>query len=386
MKTGLTSIDIYFLTRELSDELDSARVDKVYQISERKLKVRFYVPKEGSKELIIAPNYLCLTRYQRDVPEQPSSFAMQLRKHLKGAFIKAIRQYRFDRIIEFELKRSDGEYFLITELFGNGNIILCNSERRILGLLEWQKWKDRRLGVGQIYQYPPGGRNPLEIDLPEFRDILRGSEKSLVATLAADLSLGGIYAEELCFNSEIDKSREPKRLGDDEIQLLFNSFKRLIETIKNEVKEPMLILDESKRYVDAIPFRLSIYEGFEREGFNTLNEAIDRYFIESELMEMRKIGERKIQERLAKIQRIELEQREMIRDLEKKSEEYKKIGDLIYQNFQVLERIIKSINEERDRGADWSEIGKRFIGKRFNNIRIEDIGKNGSITVEVEEK
>lgn len=386
MKTGLTSVDIYFLTGELNDELGSARVDKVYQISERELKIRVYILKEGSKELVIAPNYLCLTRYQRDVPEQPSSFAMQLRKHLKGAFITAIRQHRFDRIIEFELKKSGSEYFLITELFSNGNIILCNPERKILGLLEWQKWKDRRLGVGQIYQYPPEGRNPLEIDFSGFRNILKKSEKSLVATLTTDLSLGGIYAEELCLNSEIDKNKKSRELGDDEIKTLFNSFKRLIEVIKKGVKEPIIVLDESKRYLDVIPFSLSIYEKFEKGRFSTLNEAIDNYFIESESIEMRRIGEKKIQERLGKIQKIELEQRKTIKELEKKSEEYKKIGDLIYQNFQVLDKIMKSIDEERERGADWSEIGEKFIGKRFNDIRIENIEKNGSITLEVEEK
>jgi predicted ribosome quality control (RQC) complex YloA/Tae2 family protein len=384
MKTALTSVDVYFLARDLYEELDSSRIEKVYQISERELKIRIYSHKGGSNELIIAPNYVCITGYGRDVPEQPSSFAMQLRKHLKGSFIRSVKQHGFDRILEFEVEKKDAKYILIAELFSKGNVILCDSERRIRGLLEWQKWRDRKLGVGQIYEYPPASRNPLELNFQNFQDILGGSGKSLVATLATDLSWGGTYAEEICLNSKIDKNRAANDLDDDEIRILFTALGRLTGIIKRGVTEPSIILDEHGRYLDIIPFQLDIYEKFKGKKFGTLNEAIDNYFIESEFREGKKECEERIQEKLDRIRKIALEQEKTVAELEKKSDEYKKIGDLIYQNFQALDQISKGIGEERIMGADWSEIGKKFIDEKSKGLKVCSIERGGSITVEVE--
>jgi predicted ribosome quality control (RQC) complex YloA/Tae2 family protein len=378
MKTALTSIDIYFLADELDEVLDSARVDRVYQISGKELKMR------GSGELIIAPNYLCLTGYPRDVPEQPSSFAMQLRKHLKGAFITAVRQHNFDRIVEFELRRSGSSYLLIAEVFSRGNVILCNTEKRILGLLEWQHWRDRRLGVGQIYQYPPETVNPLRMDLQGFQDILKKSDKSLVSTLASDLSLGGVYSEELCLNSSIEKDRESKTLGEDEIRILFNSLQHLVKAVKKGDTEPTIILDENKKSLDVTPFHLSIYDKLEKRELTSMNEAVDNYFIESEFIEGRRTGETIIKEKLEKLRKIELGQRETIRKLEEKSGDYRKIGDLIYQNIQSIEGIMKSISDDRKKGVGWSEIRERFTGRRFNGVKVEGIEENGGVTLEVD--
>ncbi|HEX55027.1 MAG TPA: fibronectin-binding domain-containing protein, partial [Candidatus Altiarchaeales archaeon] len=201
MKEGLSSIDIGILAREFDQELKSGRIERIYQISERELKIRVYVRNKGSLDLIITPRYVCITKYERKAPRVASSFAMQLRKYLNGAFIKSVSQHKFDRIIEFELEKKDTRFFLVAELFSRGNVILCDSNRRIIGLLEWQKWSDRKLGVSNEYKYPPEVLNPLEIEFDKFKRILKNSERSIVATLARDLGLGGIFAEEICINS-----------------------------------------------------------------------------------------------------------------------------------------------------------------------------------------
>jgi len=141
MKKQLTSFDLYVLAGELNDMLENARVNKTYQIAERGLKIKLHTS-GGSRDLIITPDYVCVSKYSRSVPMQPTSFAMQLRKHLEGGFIRKISMHEFDRIIEFEIEKAS-RWTLISELFGKGNVILCDSQRRIAGLLESRKWKDR---------------------------------------------------------------------------------------------------------------------------------------------------------------------------------------------------------------------------------------------------
>ena len=128
-------------------------------------------------------------------------------------------------------------------------MILCSSEKKILGLLEWQKWRDRKLGVGQVYEHPPETRNPFEIDYPTFKEIL-SSEKKLVVVLAVDAGLSGVYAEEVCLLSDIDKSKRGSELLDNEINTLFDSFKKVRDEIRGEIK-PSVILREGKP-VDAM--------------------------------------------------------------------------------------------------------------------------------------
>ncbi|MBN2013691.1 MAG: NFACT family protein [Candidatus Altiarchaeota archaeon] len=383
-KTGLTSFDVYFLVRELGGLLRSGRVDKVYQISERELKVRLRIPVEGSSELVVAPNYLCLSRYPRDVPEQPSSFAMQLRKHLRGSLVREVRQHGFDRIVEFILERGDVSYTLVVELFSKGNVILCDAGWKILGLLEWQKWRDRRLAVGQRYEHPPAGRNPLEVDLAAFLDVLGSSEKIVVSTLATDVGLGGLYAEEVCLRSGVGKEKASGELSDEEKMVLFQEIQKLLDSIEGGVLEPMIVLDEGGGYLDVLPSPLGVYEGCDKKKFPAFNDAVDAYFSEEAFSKRRDEREEKVRERLEKILKIEEKQRETIRRLEEKAVEYQMIGDLIYQKLTALNTLLEAVRGEKKKGAKWSEIRETAAGKSFDGIRFVDVDEGGVITLEVE--
>ncbi|MEA3255659.1 MAG: NFACT family protein [Candidatus Altiarchaeota archaeon] len=378
MKTQLTSVDLCVMAQELNSILCSGRIDKVYQIGRKELKLRVHVSGAGSMELIIAPGYVCLTQFPRETPREPSSFAMQLRKNLKGGFIREVRQHSFDRILEFVIETKEKKFILITEFFSRGNVILCSSEKKIIGLLEWQKWRDRKLGVGQVYEHPPETRNPFEIDYPSFKEIL-SSERKLVVVLAVDAGLSGVYAEEVCLLSGIDKSMKGGELSSDEINTLFNSFKKMRDKIKGEIK-PSVILREGAP-VDAVPFDLKVYEGLEKKSFKSFNEAVDEYFSEEEFNEVQRGREEKFLGELRKLSDIEEKQKEVIEKLEEKTVEYRKIGDLIYQNFQSIDKVLKVINEGRKKGISWGSIEEKYGGKEFNGIRIEEINNQGFIVL-----
>lgn len=396
-KIQLNSIDLFILAKELNRELNSTKIDKIYQIADRILKIRLHIPNKGSRDLIIAPNYLCITKYGRTAPEQPSSFAMQLRKHLGGGIIRNIQQHNFDRILEFEIY-AKGKFLLIAELFSKGNIILCNSNRKIIGLLEWQKWKDRKLGVGQTYQYPPEGENPLLMDYMKFKEILKcgrealplghvserssaTSDKKLIASLAGDVGITKLYAEELCLLSKLDKERKSSDLKESEIKVLFGSFKKLMERINNENPNPAIILDENNNSVDVIPFDLEIYKNLEKKKFTSFNDAIDEYFSNLEFDKSREDAEKKFMEKFEKLQKIEIHQRETIRQFEEKAEEFKKIGDFIYQNIPTIEEIIGLIKKGRDSGKSWDEIKKNLISSRISGIEIKDIKEREGLVI-----
>lgn len=368
MKSQLSSIDVRILSNELQNRLNSARVDKIYQISKRELKIRLHRAGEGSLDLIVAANFLCISRYSRPAPQEASSFAMQLRKHLSGGFIREIKQHGFDRILEFGIESKGKNYVLVVELFSKGNVILLDSDKKIIGLLEWQKWKHRKLGVGQIYEYPPEGVDTAAIDANEFKGILSGSEKGIVATLATEFGLGGLYAEEICLNSGVDKNRIPNELSEKEKGILFESLKKLL----GRGLEPRIVLKDGEM-VDIIPFELETYRGFEQRGLESFNDAVDEYFSRQEFEEKEERAEGRFEEKLKRLQEIEQGQRKSLGELGGKSDEYRKIGDLIYQNLQDIESVRGMVKKKELSAGD--KVGK---------IRIESINKDGTISVEVE--
>lgn len=375
---------MHFLAEELKETLSSARIEKAYQPGKKELKLKLYGPEKGSMELILTPAYLSVTSFPRKVPEMPSSFAMQLRKNIRNGFVRDVKQHEFDRILEIVIEKGDKRFLLIAEFFSRGNVIFCDESRKILGLFEWQKWKDRKLGVGQTYEYPPQTQNPLRIDYTALKGILASSQKKLVSTLATDAGLGGLYAEEVCLISGTDKDAVSGGLDARDMESVYSSFNEMIGKIREGKSSPSIIIREGKP-IDVIPFDLSIYDGFEKKEFTSLNEAIDEYFSREEAVSAKKEAEKIHEGKLGKLKEIESRQEEVIERFGKESVESQKTGDIIYQNLHAVEEILQEVKKEKSRGASWSDIRDKLAGKKAGTLRIEDVKEDGRIILETVE-
>ena len=368
MKQQLNSFDTHVLAKELTklNDARNIRVDKTYQLGKKELKIKMNIPNQGSKDLIIAPTYFCISAYPRPAPEKASSFAMQLRKHLKGGFIREIRQHDFDRIVEFVIEKADARFILIAEFFSTGNVILCDENKKIIGLLEWQKWKDRKLGVNQIYEYPPKPADiltPLNVSQSDFFEILKNpgnSGKKLVSVLAKEIGIGGFYAEEVCLLSGIDKAKKISGLDENEMKIIFDNFGELIERAKSKETEASIVYEdkEHSRPVDVVPFDFKTYSGsgFETKKFDSFNDAVDEYFSKSESENMSSEVDKKFEEKLKKLEERAEKQRQAIEELEKKAGDCGEAGETIYKNFQLIEKIRTIIRSAQKQGLSDDEI------------------------------
>lgn len=380
MKTQLSAVDLRFLAKELNEHLQAARLDRAYQMGEKELKIRFHTPGKGSTDLIIAPGYVCMTKFARKVPERPTSFAMQLRKRLCNAYVREVRQHGFDRVLEIAVSAREGEYLLIAEFFSRGNVFLCDAERRILGLLEWQKWKDRTLGVGQTYQYPPEGRDPFGIDCGTLKKLLRDSGKKLASTLATDAGLGGAYAEEVCLFSGLEKDAVSKELSDQDAEKVYKAFTKVIDSIRIGEAKPAVVVKDGAD-VDVVPLDIRVYEGFEKKRFASFNEAVDEFFSREEFRDVKEKTDAKLLAEMEKLRAIERKQNDVIRRFERESVEYKDVGDALYQNYPAVEELISAVKYARSKGVSWEEIKKRMYGINCSGLVVEDVSKEGIITV-----
>ncbi|MFH0860455.1 MAG: NFACT family protein [Candidatus Altiarchaeota archaeon] len=355
MKSELSSVDIYVLTRELDQQLRGRRFDKFYQIAEKTLKIRL---RQVKQDLIIAKNYLCLSDFDRKSPERPSSFAMQLRKHLSGGIIESVSQHSFDRIVIFSVNVGDRRYSLVAELFSKGNIFLLDSEWTILGLLEWQKWRDRTLGVGVKYSFPPSQMNPFESDPDAVGVVILKSDKRLAATIATELNLGGSYAEEMCILSGVDKNRTASDLTKYEGESILKALGEFSKTVK-EAGNPVIVLDGGEP-ADISPMMLKKFERLEVRKTETFNQAVDELFSPRDMMQSQSAAESEATEKEEKLARIRSEQESAIKKLEEKARVSKNRGDLIYQSLNEIQTVVDQIRKARDAGLSDKDIMEKF--------------------------
>ncbi|MFH1055946.1 MAG: NFACT family protein [Candidatus Altiarchaeota archaeon] len=334
MKTELSSVDLRVLVRELKGMILGSRVDKVYLVGERELLIKLYG--KGSLDLVCAPNFICVTRYKRAAPERPDSFVMQLRKHLRGSFVRDVVQHGFDRIIELHLDN----HILILELFSKGNVILCDKNMKILGLLDWQKWRDRVLGVGRTYDYPPSVVNPFEVDEVKFIEVMSGSGRGVASTLATKFSLGGFYAEQVCAKAGLD----PKAgWGESDGSVLWDALCDFTLQADSEV-EARLSAD------NVTPF------GKGGKGYQTFNEAVDEYFSMRESEQSKADVESNVAGKRKKIGEIIKKQEDALARAREGVGAEKMKGDTLYQAMNEVNAIVSYVKEERRKGASDSEI------------------------------
>jgi predicted ribosome quality control (RQC) complex YloA/Tae2 family protein len=254
--------------KELKQLIDG-RIQKIYQ-KEKLLRLEVYQSGKGVSELVFEPNKLFISEYKRKAPLTPDGFAMFLRKRIAGQRIRDIRQHNFERIIEVETD----DYILIYEVFSKGNVILCNKDYIIQMPLEVQLWKDRQILPKRPYLYPPEARNPYSLTKEQFKVEMMKINKEIVKFLATDMSLSGLYAEEICARAGVDKHKVTSMLNDNEVLNIFETMHTLTKNF-----EPHMIFDGEEK-VDVVPFDMKTYENKKKEGFESFTKALDEFFTE----------------------------------------------------------------------------------------------------------
>lgn len=369
----ISSFEVLAIVRELQD-LVGAYIDKIYQIGKDEILLRLRKKGIGKIYLLIkAGKFLLKTRRTFETPEKPSMFAMILRKYLDDGRISKIYQYDFDRIVVIEIEKKGELYRIISELIPNGNIVLVDNEWKIVMPIREQTWSHRTIKPKELYIFPPSKSNLIEMDVESFSEIIKKSEKDLVRTLAIDLGLGGIYAEEICYLSNIDKNKSTKEITDEEIRDLFRSMRTIIDTI--DKKEPSSeIVKEGDKIIAVTPIHLKKFDGYEITRKNSISEALEEIIDKLEEIE----GKDEEKERIER--QIE-QQREAIEDLMRRSEEKKREGDLLYIHMKEVDDIIERLrkaSKEKDKEKSIREIESLDIVESVDlhdgivRLRIED--------------
>jgi len=187
---------------ELRAELYGARIDDVIQPTPHAIALQCYGG--GRNRWLLATAHPQLARLHlidqkpRKLVTEPPAFVMLLRKHLEGARIVAVRQPRWERIVEIGFGRGPSAAegvttaWLVVEIMGRlSNVILRGEDNVILGaihLVSAEVNLYRAIVPHVLYRYPPPQTRTIRGEtLPRLRgdavsaDDLSGAARAALA-------------------------------------------------------------------------------------------------------------------------------------------------------------------------------------------------------------
>ena len=369
MKKQLSSLDLHFLVEELKILKDS-RIDKIYQPEKNLIVFRLYKTNAGKKLLKINVGQSLFVSDEKDDYGEILGFGMLLRKHLDGCFLSDISQIKPERIVKISFIAKDSVKNLYIEFFGKGNAILCDVNGLIINSIEHHEFKDRAIKPKIAYKYPVMNYNFFDLSKNDLIDLFKTSKKdSLIISLATEVGLGGVYSEEVCILSGMDKIENPKNIDEKQCHSILDAIRSLID--KNIDAQVVM---ENSNLVDFVPFDLIFYKKYDKQKFPTFNESVSFFYSHLNLAE-----DTEFDKKLKSLQRIIEEQKYTIDELKKEETELREKGELIYHKYGLIKEIIEELNKASKKYG-WKEIREKLKGHKV----IKDINeKDRKVTVEL---
>ena len=341
VKKKMDAFDIAAVVYELDKVLNGARLANIYCIDETFIfKFR---RKGGNFYLIFNPEVgAYLTKYEFEVPKQPPSFVIELRRYIRGGLVSKVSQLNRDRIIVFELEKGGLKFFLVMELVREGNLILADSNLKIILALKYKKMKDRSILRGERYMPPPGGLDPLDVKLEELYNEIRKEEKerSLARAFFKILNIPpGVIKEVFYEFGEIKVNQVDSHI----LSAVLGKIKEMYSEIAEGRLEPNIVYRNGVP-IGVYPIKMAHLGEVERKYFNSFNEALDEYFTRFLFKAKRKIrGLEKIAKQVSDVERT-------IEEYRNKEAEARSLAKVLMGNLHVVELTLQRIREALERG------------------------------------
>lgn len=285
-------ITIAGITKELSDTLSNARINKIAQPETDELLLALKTS-EGMRRLYISASaslpLIYLTETNKPSPMTAPGFCMLLRKHISNGRIISVTQPGLERIICFEIEHLDelGDLChkkLIVEIMGkHSNIIFCDDKDRIIDSIKHvnaQMSSVREVLPGRTYFIPNtrDQHNPLTVTASEFTDVMKTKPMPLSKALYTGFTgISPASAEEICSLAGIDSDITPKELPEDILLHLFHQFQIFLEPVTAGQFTPCIYYNgQEPKDFSAVP--LAHYGAYTRKDFDSVSCILETYY------------------------------------------------------------------------------------------------------------
>lgn len=360
----LAGIELRYLVDQILDKVQDYYVSNIYGITKDSLLFKLHHTEKNDLFMMISTSGVWLTSVKIDQIE-PNKLLKRLRNDLLRLKLKQIKQIGSERIAYFTFEGFGKEFVLVGEFFGDGNILLCNNEMKILALQHSIDVRHRKLNVGLEYTPPPqNGLDIFNIRESDFNE-LQTSDLITAKWIGRTLGLPKKYAEGICKIANIDVKTVGNQLNSEQIKKIFQTTKQLVTDVITGNHKPVIIRNDK---IEVLPIQL----GELNETViptNNFIEALDTVFTETILEHGKSIqssgSNKKIKELKTQIE----EQEKAIETVKERSGSITKVANLL---FEMVSQGIVSIEEDRSKEILAKHNAKLNIEKGISLIVIAD--------------
>ena len=181
---NLDGLTMSVLAKELNERLQTGQIQKLYQIDKTTLLFKIRALNEDQSLVITvgATPAMYLSKPLQDLPKEPSSLCMFLRKHIEGSRIVKVEQINGDRIMciqtdKLEMDGSITSTFIYVELMGKySNCIFVQDGVILESLIHVSPLMNRERSISPKlhYELPPNANRVslMDFDYNEIKNLL----------------------------------------------------------------------------------------------------------------------------------------------------------------------------------------------------------------------
>lgn len=335
----LAGIELRYLVDQISEATQDYYVSNIYGVTKDSILFKLHHTEKSDIFMMISTSGVWLTSVKIEQME-PNRLLKRLRSDLLRLKLKKVEQIASERITYFTFAGFDKEFVIVGEFFGEGNILLCNNEMKILALQHSIDVRHRKLGVGIIYTPPPmNGLDVIKVTESDFEE-LKISDLPAGKWLGRTLGLPKKYVEGIFEMSDIDSKCLGNNLTSEQIKILYDTTKDIVTNVITGKHEPVIIRNEK---TEIIPIRLGKLDD-KCTVVNSFIEGLDTVFTEN-LVEIGKSiqtggSDKKIKELESQI----AEQEKAIDTVKEKSTHITNVANSL---FEMISKGITSIEDSR---------------------------------------
>lgn len=335
----LAGIELRYLVDQISEATQDYYVSNIYGVTKDSILFKLHHTEKSDIFMMISTSGVWLTSVKIEQME-PNRLLKRLRSDLLRLKLKKVEQIASERITYFTFAGFDKEFVIVGEFFGEGNILLCNNEMKILALQHSIDVRHRKLGVGLVYTPPPmNGLDVIKVTVSDFEE-LKISDLPAGKWLGRTLGLPKKYVEGIFEMSEIDSKCLGNNLTSEQIKKIYDTTKDIVTNVITGKHEPVIIRNEK---TEIIPIRLGKLDD-KCTVVNSFIEGLDTVFTEN-LVEIGKLIQTGGSDK--KIKELESQLAEQEKAIDTVKEKSTHITNVANSLFEMISKGITSIEDSR---------------------------------------
>ena len=282
---NLDGLTMSVLAKELNERLQTGQIQKLYQIDKTTLLFKIRALNEDQNLIITvgATPAMYLSKPLQDLPKEPSSLCMFLRKHIEGSRIVKVEQINGDRIMciqtdKLEMDGSITSTLIYVELMGKySNCIFVQDGVILESLIHVSPLMNRERSISPKLQYelPPNANRVslMDFDYNEIRNLLvsfgNGSVQQSIRAIFN--GFGKPLLNEVLYNANLNGDEIITDLEASQVDKLANALYDLEMMLQNGNGLLSLVNDNHKKaYSTFILHNYNVVKTYE-----TISEALE---------------------------------------------------------------------------------------------------------------